>query len=62
MVLPVVTWGMIDAVGDPKALYPIDFQLPVHHRHGVLAHLGGAGLMPVAECGVPDEALKLGAP
>jgi hypothetical protein len=31
------------------------------HRHGVLAHLGGAGLVPAAHGGIPDEALEFGA-
>jgi hypothetical protein len=47
-------------VGDPKVFDSIDFQLTVDHGHGVSAHLGGAGLMPVAHGGIADEALKLG--
>jgi hypothetical protein len=35
------------AVGDAKVFYSIDFQCSVDHRHGVVAHLGGAGFVPV---------------
>jgi len=38
----------------------IDFQGAVDHRHGVLAHLGGTGLMPVRHDRVADEALEFG--
>src|SRR6201999_1553821 len=45
-------------VGDAKAFYPIDFQAAVDHGHGVLAHLGGAGLVPVGRGGIPNEVLE----
>src|SRR5271155_5349730 len=47
-------------VGDAKGFYSIDFQLAVDDRHGVSAHFGGAGLVPVARGCVADEVLKLG--
>ena len=47
-------------VSDTEAVDSIDFQLAIDHRHGVSAHLGGAGLMPVAHGGIADEALKPG--
>src|ERR1700681_1670508 len=43
-----------------KLFYPIDFQRAVDHRHRVLAHLGGTGLVPVGHGGIADEALELG--
>src|ERR1700739_4895245 len=46
-------------VGDTKAFDPIHFQLTVNHRHGVLAHLGGAALVPVGRGGIANEALEL---
>ncbi len=48
-------------VGDPKSFYTIDFEIAVDHRHGVSAHLGGAGLMPIGRRGITDEPLQLGA-
>jgi hypothetical protein len=64
MVFPVVTRDMIDPwpppVRDPKAVDSIDFQDAVDHRHGALAHLGGAALVPVARGGIAHEALKFG--
>jgi hypothetical protein len=47
-------------VGDAKVFYPIDFQLAVDHGHGVSAHLGGAGLMPIGRGGIPNEVLEFG--
>src|ERR1700738_3871821 len=47
-------------VGDAKVFYPIDFQRAANHGHGVLAHLGGTGLVPVGQGGIPHEALELG--
>jgi hypothetical protein len=45
---------------DAKVFYSMDFQGAVDHRHGVLAHLGGAGLVPVGHDGIADEALEFG--
>ena len=47
-------------VGNAKVFYSINFQRAINHRHGVLAHLGGAALVPVAHGSIADEALQLG--
>src|ERR1700694_4384032 len=46
-------------VGDAKVFESIDVELAVHHRHGVLAHLGGTRLVPEGQDGLPNEAFEL---
>src|ERR1700744_1057890 len=47
------------SVGDTKLFYPKDFQAAVDDRHGVLAHLGGAALVPVGRGGIANEVFEL---
>src|SRR5262249_54193323 len=47
------------AVRDAKVLYTVDLEEAIHHRHGVLAHLGGGRLMPEAKCCVADVVFQL---
>src|SRR5439155_7324365 len=48
------------AVGDPKVVDPIDFQVAINHRHGVSAHLRCTGFVPEARGGIANEVFKFG--
>jgi hypothetical protein len=47
-------------IRDTKVCDTIDFEFAINHRHGVLAHLGGAGLVPVARGSIADKVLQFG--
>jgi hypothetical protein len=52
--------GMIDPSATQRSCIPKYFQRAGDRRHGVLVHLGGAGLVPVAHGGIRVEALEFG--
>src|SRR5258708_19361714 len=47
------------AIRHTKVADSIDVQMAIHHRQGISAHLGRAGLMPVGYGGLPDEPFDL---
>jgi hypothetical protein len=47
------------AIRHTKVADSIDVQMAIHHRQGISAHLGRAGLMPVGYGGIADEAFEL---
>src|ERR1700756_1571622 len=49
------------AVSNTKVVDSIDFEMTIYDRHGVSAHLGGTGLMPIGHGGIPDEVVEVGA-
>src|SRR5262249_2843436 len=49
------------AVSNAKIVDSIDFEMTIYDRHGVSAHLGGTGLMPIGHGGISDEVVEVGA-
>src|SRR5262245_61420350 len=47
------------AVRNTKVVDAIDFQRAINHRHGVSAHLGGAGLVPITHRRISHEVFEL---